>query len=199
MLVDHAFAVPMALLWGRSRRVKTIPIAVNTVQFPLPSPARCYKLGNAIGRAIDSYDEDVRVVIVGTGGLSHQLDGERAGFINKEFDLMCLDKIVSDPEVLTRYSTLDLVRLSGAQGVELLMWLVMRGALTGDVSEIHSNYHVPVSNTASAVIVLENTSLPQKSAANSPHSAEWSDSSNSFRFALQSLSLRERAGREAAG
>ena len=156
-MVDHAFTVPMALLWNQSRRIKTIPVAVNTVQFPRPSPARCYKFGNAIGRAIDSFPEDLRVVIVGTGGLSHQLDGERAGFINKEFDLMCLDKIVSNPEVLTRYSTVDLVRLAGAQGVELLNWLVMHGALTGDVAEIHSNYHVPISNTASAVMVLENT------------------------------------------
>ena len=97
------------------------------------------------------------MVVVGTGGLSHQLDGERAGFINKEFDLMCLDRIVNDPQSLTGYSTLDLVRLSGAQGVELLNWLVMRGALTGHVRKIHGNYHVPISNTASAVMVLENT------------------------------------------
>lgn len=157
MLVDHAFTVPMALLWMGPRRVKTIPVAVNTVQFPLPNPNRCYRFGEAIGRAIDSFDEDVRVLIVGTGGLSHQLDGKRAGFINKAFDLMCLDKIVSDPEALTGYSTLDIVEHSGAQGVELLNWLVMRGALTGDVREIHSNYHIPISNTAAAVMVLENS------------------------------------------
>jgi protocatechuate 4,5-dioxygenase beta chain len=91
-----------------------------------------------------------------TGGLSHQLDGTRAGFINKRFDKMCLEKIVKEPELIARYSIADLIRQSGAQGVELIMWLVMRGALTGDVSEIHSSYHVPISNTASAVMLLEN-------------------------------------------
>jgi protocatechuate 4,5-dioxygenase beta chain len=162
MFVDHAFTVPMTLLWNRSRSVKTVPVAVNTVQFPLPSAARCYKFGNAIGRAIESFDEDARVVILGTGGLSHQLDGERAGFINKEFDLLCLDKIVNDPEALTRYSINELVELSGAQGVELLNWLVMRGALPNGVRQLHRNYHVPISNTASAVLVLENAGAPHQ-------------------------------------
>jgi protocatechuate 4,5-dioxygenase beta chain len=158
MSVDHAFTVPMALLWpgAESRPVITIPVAVNTVQFPLPSPMRCYKLGKAIGRAIESYDRDLRVVVVATGGLSHQLDGKRAGFINKKFDLMCLEKIVCDPLALARYSAHDLVRDAGAQGVELLMWFVMRGAMTGQVTEKHRSYHVPVSNTAAAVMVLEN-------------------------------------------
>jgi protocatechuate 4,5-dioxygenase beta chain len=158
MLVDHAFTVPMALLWPGSdtRPVKTIPIAVNTVQFPLPSPMRCYKLGRAIGRAIESCNDDRRVLVVATGGLSHQLDGTRAGFINKRFDLLCLEKIVADPLGLAQYSALDLVRDAGAQGVELLMWLAMRGAMTGLVNEIHHSYHVPISNTAAAVMVLEN-------------------------------------------
>lgn len=158
MLVDHGFTVPIALLWPEKgpRSIRTVPISVNTVQFPLPTPSRCYKFGRAIGRAIESFPEDLRVLVVGTGGLSHQLDGERAGFINKAFDLMCLEKIVSDPEAITRYSAVDLVRESGAQGVELLNWLTMRGALTGQVVEKHECYHVPISNTAAAVIVLEN-------------------------------------------
>jgi protocatechuate 4,5-dioxygenase beta chain len=157
MLVDHAFTVPMSLLWPRgARTVTTVPVAINTVQFPLPSPTRCYKLGRAIGRAIESYDKNLRVVVVATGGLSHQLDGQRAGFINKKFDLMCLEKIVSDPQTLARYSARDLVRDAGAQGVELLMWFVMRGAMTGLVTEKHHSYHVPISNTAAAVMVLEN-------------------------------------------
>jgi protocatechuate 4,5-dioxygenase beta chain len=136
--------------------VRTVPISVNTVQIPLPTPARCFKLGQAIGRALESFPEDQRVVIIGTGGLSHQLDGTRAGFINKKFDRMCIEKIVKDPEYLTAFSVADLIRESGAQGVELLMWLVMRGALRG-VEEIHTSYHVPISNTAAAVMVLENT------------------------------------------
>lgn len=158
MLVDHAFTVPMSLLWpgGGEWPVKAIPIEVNTIQHPLPSPRRCFHLGQAIGRAIESYDQDLRVLILGTGGLSHQLDGTRAGFINKPFDLMCLEKIVSDPEVLTRYSVHDLVELAGAQGVEFLNWLVMRGALLGRVSQVHRNYHIPISNTATGLLVLEN-------------------------------------------
>jgi protocatechuate 4,5-dioxygenase beta chain len=157
MRVDHAFTVPQALLWPGGRRpVKTVPVAVNTVQHPLPTPARCYKLGRALGRAIASYPKDSRVVIIATGGLSHQLDGERAGFINKDFDLMCLEKIVGDPEALTRYSIRELVRLAGTQGVEVIMWLVMRGAMAARVRELHRHYHIPVSNTAAGLLLLEN-------------------------------------------
>jgi len=96
-------------------------------------------------------------VLVATGGLSHQLDGTRAGFINKAFDEMCLEKIVDRPEELTTYSSIDLVREAGAQGAEFVMWLAMRGALTGTVRKLHSNYHIPISNTATGVLLLENT------------------------------------------
>lgn len=158
MLVDHAFTVPLALLWpGRSRPgLRTVPVCLNTIQHPLPSPLRCYKLGQAIGRAIESYPQEQRAVVIGTGGLSHQLDGQRAGFINKEFDLMCLEKIVSDPLALTRYTIRDLVLLAGTQGVELISWLVARGALDEHAAKVHSHYHLPVSNTAAGLLVLEN-------------------------------------------
>ncbi len=157
MRVDHAFTVPIALLWpGTERRMKTVPVAVNTVQHPLPTPNRCFKLGQALGRAIASYPADLRVVVIGTGGLSHQLDGERAGFINKDFDLECLEKIVNDPRALTKYTIHDLVRLAGTQGVELIMWLVMRGALSTRVRQVHRHYHIPVSNTAAGLLLLEN-------------------------------------------
>jgi len=156
MLVDHAFVVPMTLLWPDRRPIRTIPIAINTVQFPLPTPGRCFKLGKAIGRAIESFGEDHRVVIIGSGGMSHQLDGERAGFINKKFDITCLNQIVDDATALSRMSVAELVLMAGVQGVELLNWLVMRGAMTGSVSEKHRNYHVPISNTAAAVMILEN-------------------------------------------
>jgi protocatechuate 4,5-dioxygenase, beta chain len=157
MLVDHAFTLPLALLWPDQDRcpVRTVPVCINTVQFPLPSPACCYKLGQAIGRAFESWDVDARVVIVGTGGLSHQLDGQRAGFINKDFDLMFMDMLIRDPLWVTRYSIADLVELTGTQGVELLMWLVTRGALLGEVTKAHSNYHIPISNTASGLMVME--------------------------------------------
>jgi protocatechuate 4,5-dioxygenase beta chain len=160
MLVDHGFSLPMKLFWPGNGPwpVRVVPVSVNTVQHPLPSPARCLKFGQAIGRAIASYPEPLRVVVIGTGGLSHQLDGTRAGFINKEFDLMCMEKIIDDPQSLARYSILDLVRLAGAQGVELVNWLVARGALTGQVSRVHANYHIPISNTATGLMVMENRS-----------------------------------------
>ncbi len=158
MLVDHGFSVPMSLFWPDRAKtpIRTIPVSVNTVQHPMPSPARCFKLGQAIGRAVESYDRDLKVVVLGTGGLSHQLDGERAGFINKNFDLMCMEKMVDDPEALTKYSIHDLIRLAGAQGAELILWLLMRGALTGTVSKLHSNYHIPISNTGAGLLLLEN-------------------------------------------
>jgi len=157
LLVDHAFTIPMSLLWpgGGPWPVRTVPVCINTVQHPLPSPARCFKLGEAIGRALQSYPEDIRVVVVGTGGLSHQLEGTRAGFINERFDQYCLDRLVENPQALTRYTNRDLIELAGSQGVEFLMWLAARGALHANVQEIHRNYHVPISNTAAGVIVME--------------------------------------------
>jgi protocatechuate 4,5-dioxygenase, beta chain len=165
MLVDHAFAVPMSLLWpgAASWPVKTVPIAINTVQHPLASAARCFRLGQAVGRAIEAFTADMTVVILGTGGLSHQLEGTRAGFINKEFDLLCMNKLVDEPLELTRYSNRELVELAGSQGVEILMWLAARGALTGQVSCVHSNYHIPISNTAAGLMVMSNRNLLARS------------------------------------
>ncbi|HWE75697.1 MAG TPA: class III extradiol dioxygenase family protein [Stellaceae bacterium] len=167
MLVDHALTVPMSLLWpgGGAWPVRIIPVVVNTVQHPLPSPKRCFELGRAIGRALESYDPALRVLVVGTGGLSHQLEGKRAGFISKEFDRLCLDKLAADPAALTCYSAMDFVELAGSQGVEFMNWMVMRGALTGSVREIHRNYHIPISNTATGVMVLENRSAVSAAAA----------------------------------
>jgi protocatechuate 4,5-dioxygenase beta chain len=157
MLVDHALTVPMALLWpgGGEWPVRIVPIAMNHVQHPLPSLRRSYRLGQAVGRALQAWDDHVRVVVLGTGGLSHQLDGARAGFINKPFDLMCMDAIVEDPERLTRYSTVDIVREAGAQGTEIMTWVAARGAVAGQVRRIHSNYHIPISNTAAGLLVME--------------------------------------------
>ena len=157
MLVDHAFTIPMALLWPGEGAwpVRTVPICINTVQHPLPSAARCYKLGQAVGRAVESYDEDLRVVVIGTGGLSHQLDGERAGFINRAFDTQFMEKLPGDPQWATRYSVAELIELTGTQGIELLMWLAARGALGRHASAVHSNYHIPISNTAAGLMVME--------------------------------------------
>ena len=158
MQVDHAFTLPMALLWPEQNwPVRTVPVCINTVQFPLPSAARCYKLGQAVGRAIEDWNSDAKVLVLGTGGLSHQLDGERAGHINKEFDLQFMASLAGDdPQWATRFSINELVRQAGTQGIELLMWLAARGALTGKVSELHRNYHIPISNTAAGLMLLEN-------------------------------------------
>ena len=158
MRVDHGLTVPLQLLWPGNcyGHMKVVPVAINCEQHPMPSPKRCYDLGCAIGRAIESYEQDLKVVVLGTGGLSHQLDGERAGFINKEFDLMCLDKIVNNVDELLGYSIWDLVNIAGAQGPELNMWLGMRGALSGQVRELHRNYTIPISNTGAGTLLLEN-------------------------------------------
>jgi len=158
MVVDHAFTLPLKLLWPQDGPcpIRTVPICINTVQHPLASAKRCYRLGQAVGQAIDSWDKDLRVVVIGTGGLSHQLDGERAGFINKEFDLKFVESLTADPEWSTQYSIEELVELTGTQGIELLMWLAARGALTGKVRQESFNYHIPISNTAAGLLVLEN-------------------------------------------
>jgi protocatechuate 4,5-dioxygenase beta chain len=156
MVVDHAFTLPMALCWPDQKwPVRVVPVVVNTVQAPLPSAARCYKLGQALGRAIQAWPGDERVVVMGTGGLSHQLDGERAGFINKDFDETFMASMIDDPAWATKYSTAELVELSGTQGVELLNWMVARGTLPEKVRKEHSNYHIPISNTATGLMVLE--------------------------------------------
>ena len=155
MLVDHAFTLPMKLFWPNGAPVTVVPVCINTVQFPLPSARRCYQLGQAVGEAVRSWDGDTRVVVIGTGGLSHQLDGERAGFINKPFDLKFMASLVDDPEWATQYSIHELVEKTGTQGVELLMWLATRGAVAGRVRKVHTNYHIPISNTAAGMMALE--------------------------------------------
>ena len=160
MLVDHAFTLPMALLWpDQDWPVKVVPVCFNTVQFPLPSAKRCWALGEAIGQAVRTWQTDdgrePRVLFLGTGGLSHQLDGERAGFINKAFDLQFMDSLIEDPKWATQFSVHQLVEKTGTQGVELLMWLATRAALGAQVRRIHQNYHIPISNTASGVMVME--------------------------------------------
>jgi protocatechuate 4,5-dioxygenase beta chain len=156
MRVDHAVSLPMALLWPDQHwPVKIVPVCINTVQFPLPSARRCHALGEAVGRAIARWDSDRRVAVLGTGGLSHQLDGTRAGFINKAFDLQFMDSMVDDPTWATGFSSHRLAEKAGTQGIELLMWLATRGALGATVRCVHRNYHLPISNTASGLMLLE--------------------------------------------
>ena len=156
MKVDHAFTLPMALLWpDQVWPVRMVPVCINTVQAPLPSATRCWKLGQALGRAVASWPSDEKVVVLGTGGLSHQLDGERAGFINKDFDLKFMASLTTDPTWACQYNTHQLVEQAGTQGVELLMWLATRGMLGEKVKALHRNYHIPISNTASGLMLLQ--------------------------------------------
>ena len=158
MEVDHGLTVPLSLLYGQPSAwpVPVIPLAVNVVQYPPPTGHRCYMLGKAIRRAVESFERPLRVVIFGTGGMSHQLQGPRAGLINAEFDSDFLDDIVNDPVRLATRPHIDYVREAGSEGIELVMWLVMRGALNDEVKQVHRFYHVPASNTAVGHLVLEN-------------------------------------------
>jgi protocatechuate 4,5-dioxygenase beta chain len=158
MDVDHGLTVPLSLMFGQPQAwpCRVIPFAVNVVQYPPPSGNRCYQLGKAVRRAIDSFDEDLTVQIWGTGGMSHQLQGARAGLINRDFDRRFLDRMVDDPEALARIGHLEYVRDAGSEGIELVMWLIMRGALDAQVDEVYRFYHVPASNTAVGHMILEN-------------------------------------------
>ncbi len=163
MDVDHGLTVPLSLMCGQPQEwpCPVIPFAVNVVQYPVPSGKRCLNLGKAIRKAIESYDQDLNVQIWGTGGMSHQLQGPRAGLINKEFDNAFLDRMIADPEGQAAVPHIDYVREAGSEGIELVMWLIARGAmadLNGGAKPTlkHRFYHVPASNTAVGHAILEN-------------------------------------------
>ena len=157
MAVDHGLTVPLSLIFGQCDEwpAKIIPMPINVVTYPPPSGNRCWLLGEAIARAVASYPEDLNVQIWGTGGMSHQLQGPRAGLINKAWDKKFLDELTADPENLRRKPHIEYLREAGSEGIELVMWLIMRGALGDKVKELHRHYHVPASNTAVGHIVLE--------------------------------------------
>lgn len=167
MDVDHGLTVPLSLMFGQPDvwPCPVIPFAVNVVQFPPPSGQRCLNLGRAIRAAVESYDEPLDVQIWGTGGMSHQLQGPRAGLINAEFDAAFLDQLIDDPTELARKPHVDYLREAGSEGVELVMWLVARGAM-GDLaggpapSVRHRFYHVPASNTAVGHLILDDLETP---------------------------------------
>jgi hypothetical protein len=164
MDVDHGLTVPLSLMCGQPPAwpCPVIPFAVNVVQYPVPSGQRCFNLGQAIANAVKSFDDDLNVQIWGTGGMSHQLQGPRAGLINKDFDNAFLDKLIADPAAAAAIPHIDYVREAGSEGIELVMWLIARGAMS-DVNEgkpapklAHRFYHVPASNTAVGHLILEN-------------------------------------------
>lgn len=153
--LDHGCLVPVPLLWPHEPAwgIQVVPLAVNVLQHPLPTARRCFKLGQALRRAIHSYEADLRVAVVGTGGLSHQLHGERFGHLSPDFDREWLDGIVSDPEKLASLSHGELMARAGAEAVEVIMWLIMRGAMAPQVRELHRNYYAPMT-TGMAVLGL---------------------------------------------
>jgi protocatechuate 4,5-dioxygenase, beta chain len=155
--VDHGLTVPLSLMFGQPEAwpVRVVPIPVNVVQYPPPTGNRCYALGEAIRRAVSAFGEDLNVQIWGTGGMSHQLQGPRAGLINREFDTAYLDNLTADPQLLRKMEHLEYVREAGSEAIELVMWLIMRGALGEEVEELHRFYHVPASNTALGHIVMK--------------------------------------------
>ena len=160
--VDHGLTVPLSLLFGRVDEwpCAVIPVPVNVVQYPVPSGRRCLALGRALRAAIESYTDDLDVQVWGTGGMSHQLQGPRAGLINRDFDLAFLDRLIDDPVSLAEMPHIEYVREAGSEGIELVMWLIARGAmadLAGGARPVvrHRHYHVPASNTAVGHLVLE--------------------------------------------
>ena len=162
MDVDHGLTVPLSLMCGQPQAwpCPVIPFAVNVVQYPVPSGRRCLNLGKAIRKAVESFDADLKVQVWGTGGMSHQLQGPRAGLINRGFDNAFLDRLIADPEALAAMPHIDYVREAGSEGIELVMWLIARGAM-GDLAGgpppkvRHRFYHVPASNTAVGHLILE--------------------------------------------
>lgn len=159
MAVEHGFLVPMHLCFDHNDTwpVASVPIAVNVLQHPLPTARRCFRLGQAIRRAVESYEErDLRVAIIGTGGMSHQLTGKHFGDMHRDNDLDFLDRIENDPESLTGLTHQTLMEKFGVEGIELIMWLVMRGALSNDLKRMHRNYYAPMT-TGMGLITLEET------------------------------------------
>jgi protocatechuate 4,5-dioxygenase beta chain len=159
MDVDHGLTVPLSLMCGQPDAwpCPVIPFAVNVVQYPVPSGRRCFNLGRAIRKAVESYDPDIKVQVWGTGGMSHQLQGPRAGLINREWDNRFLDRLIADPAGLAELPHIDYVREAGSEGIELVMWLIARGAMSDRPPVVkHRFYHVPASNTAVGHLILEN-------------------------------------------
>ena len=157
MPVDHGLTVPLSITCGQPDAwpFKVIPLCVNVIQYPQPTGKRCFKLGQAIRKAVESFPEDLNVAIYGTGGMSHQLQGERAGLINADFDTAFLDDLTANVDRLVNIGHMEYLRESGSEGIEMIMWLIMRGALGEQAKEIYRHYHVPASNTGAGLIVLE--------------------------------------------
>jgi len=154
--LDHGCFSPLSLLCPHEPAwpVRLVPLQMGVLQWPIPSARRFYKLGQALRRAIESYPEDLRVAIVATGGLSHQVHGERAGFNNPAWDQRFLDLFEGDPERLAQLPLAAYAELGGFEGAEVVMWLTMRGALPATITCRHRSYYLP-SMTGIATAIYE--------------------------------------------
>ncbi|WP_110973312.1 gallate dioxygenase [Pseudomonas huaxiensis] len=170
--LDHGFFSPMSALLpcDNGWPVQIVPLQVGVLQFPIPSAARCFKLGQALRRAIESFPQDLKVAIVATGGVSHQVHGERCGFNNPEWDAQFIDLFVNDPVQLTRLTQAEYATLGGMEGAEVITWLIMRGALSATVEQLHYDYYLP-SMTGIATLLLENRDRPVPAEVNARHLA----------------------------
>ncbi|MGO4712634.1 gallate dioxygenase [Bradyrhizobium sp. 2TAF24] len=198
--LDHGVFSPLPLLWPHNDGWPgaVIPIEVNVVQYPLPTAMRCFKLGQALRRAVESYPEDLSVVVVGTGGLSHQIHGERTGYNDTDWDMRFIDLIEKDPMTLANMRHVDYIRLGGAESVEVIMWLAMRGALSDDITKVHQNYYL-ATTTAMTVLVFEenNPGAPAKTQARSgnPQLAGVEDIAGTYAFDIKTGTERIRLNR----
>ena len=166
--VDHGLTVPLNIMCGKVDEwpFAVIPIPINVVMFPIPTGDRCWRMGEVIRKAVEAFPEDLNVVIFGTGGMSHQIHGERSGMINRDFDTKFLNDLTKNPQRLRRIKHEEYTTLAGAEGIEMVMWMVMRAALgDNNVHEVYRHYHVPASNTAAGLIILENDDLKGKKKA----------------------------------
>jgi protocatechuate 4,5-dioxygenase, beta chain len=157
LAVEHGFLVPMNLCFPHTQSgwpVRTIPLEVNVIQHPLPTARRCYRLGQALRRAVESYPGNAKVVVLGTGGMSHQLQGKRFGYMNERFDNWFMDQLESDPEDLANITHHRIMEEAGAEAVELIMWLTMRGALSPRARRTHRHYYAPMT-TGMGLIAFE--------------------------------------------
>lgn len=157
MPVDHGCTVPLSVLYDRvdAWPCRVIPLCVNVIQYPPPTGRRCWQLGRALRRAISAFGGSERVAVLGTGGMSHQLQGERAGLVNLDFDRAFIDTLIDDPVAQAAVDHTTYIREAGAEGVELVMWMVMRGALNDKVREVYRMHHVPTSNTSNGLVILQ--------------------------------------------
>ena len=159
--LDHGCFSPLSMMWEDISEwpCAIVPLQVGVLQFPIPFARRCYKLGKSLRKAIESYEEEISVAVVATDGVSHQVHGERCEFNNTEWDMKFFDLIENDPVKLTDMTIAEYATLSGMEGSEIIMWLVMQGTLSASVRMTHKSYYLP-SMTGIATAIFEHRAEP---------------------------------------